>query len=131
MELHYSTVDHDLDKTENESDHDDTTYAELERRILVLINTAGESDSKDLRMAKRANNFLSGRDQNYFDWTETEDPPSSVPTTILNLWKSNVNGTGVFIPHLVGSNKENKSRTFSVPLSLSFVVTISFCLDHR
>ncbi|KAL8105955.1 hypothetical protein AgCh_029682 [Apium graveolens] len=108
MEL-YNIVDHELDKLDNESYHDDIIYAELERRILVVINTAGESDSKDSRMARRANNFLSRGDENYFDWTETEDPPSSVPSTILNLWKSNVNGTGVFIPHLVESNKGNKS----------------------
>ncbi|KAK1380921.1 hypothetical protein POM88_027665 [Heracleum sosnowskyi] len=103
----YNSVDHDLDNTDNESGGGgDIIYAELERRILVLINTAGESDSKDLRMKRRANDYSSRRDQKYFDWTETEDPASSVPSTILNLWKSNVNGTGVFIP----SNNRNKPR---------------------
>lgn len=116
MELPYDIVDHDLDldKTENESAGDDIIYSELERRILVLINVSGESDSEDSRMMRRTCNYSSHQDQNYFDWTQTENPPSSVPTTIMNLWKSNnVNGTGVFIPHLVKeSNRRNKPRMF-------------------
>lgn len=105
------------DQTNYENDGDDIFYAELERRILMLINTADESDhSKNTRMMRRTNtnNYSSsrrGRDQSYFDWTETENPPSSVPTTILNLWRSsNANGTGVFIPHMVKSKRRNKNR---------------------
>lgn len=115
MDLFYDIVDHD--QTAYENDGDDKFYAELERRILVLINTTDEGDhSKNSGMIGRTSNYSSRRDQSYFDWTETENPPSSVPSTILNLWRSNVSGTGVFIPHLVKAKRRNKNRTFSLPL---------------
>lgn len=117
MEL-CNIVDHDLDRSDNESEGDDTFYAELERRIIVLINTPGENDLKDSRTMRRiTNNYSSHRDKKYFDWTEAQIPAGSVPTTILNLWKSNVGGTGVFIPHSVKSDGKNKRRMFSPPLS--------------
>lgn len=118
MEFLYNIVDpHDIDQSSYENDGDDVFYAELERRILVLINTADESDhSKNSRMMRRTNNYSSRRDQSYFDWTEAENPPGSVPSTILNLWRSaNVNGTGVFIPHVVKAKRRNKNRKFSLP----------------
>ncbi|KAL8120912.1 uncharacterized protein LOC141724964 [Apium graveolens] len=109
MDLLYDIVDHD--QTAYENDGDDKFYAELERRILVLINTADEGDhSKNSRMIGGTRNYSTRRDQSYFDWTETENPPSSVPSTILNLWRSNVNGTGVFIPHMVKAKRRNKNR---------------------
>ncbi|KAK1389957.1 hypothetical protein POM88_018135 [Heracleum sosnowskyi] len=112
MDLLYDIVDHDLDQSTYENDGDDKFYAELERRILVLINTADEGDhSNNSRMMRpTTNNYSSHRDQTYFDWTETENPPSSVPSTILNLWRSNANGTGVFIPHMVKAKRRNKNR---------------------
>lgn len=121
MDLLYDIVDHDLDQTSYENDGDDKFYAELERRILVLINTADEGDhSKNSPMIGRTSNYSYRRDQSYFDWTESENPPSSVPTTILNLWRTNVNGTGVFIPHMVKAKRRNNNRTFSLPLALFF-----------
>lgn len=126
MDLLYNIVeqpndDHGLDQTTEDVDDDDVFYAELERRILLLINTADEND--DLMAATSYNNSkmrksyldyysLSQPDQSYFDWTDSDQGSSSysVPSRILNLWRSNVNGTGVFIPHTLKSKRKNKPR---------------------
>ena len=121
MELFYDI--HGVDQNSSyENDGDDMFYAELERRILVLINTADESGDHANNSTRRINSYSSRRDQRYFDWTETENPPSSVPSTISNLWRSaNVNGTGVFIPHMVKAKRRNKNRTFSLPLCFLYL----------
>lgn len=131
MDLLYNIVEqpnsvndhHGLDQITEDVDDDDVFYAELERRILLLINTADENDdlmdtsynSKNSRIRKSYLDYsLSQPDQSYFDWTESEGSSSySVPSRILNLWRSNVNGTGVFIPHTVKSERKNKPRTYS------------------
>lgn len=124
MDLLYNIVEqpisvhgrHGLEQIIEDVD-DDVFYAELERRILLLINTADENDDfmdtsyNSQHSRTRKGNLDYSLSQSYFDWTESEGPSNySVPSWILNLWRSNANGTGVFIPHTVKSKRKNKPR---------------------
>ncbi|KAB1211508.1 hypothetical protein CJ030_MR6G013250 [Morella rubra] len=110
---------HCLELEGGEQDHhSDVIYAEIRRQILLLTADEGE----DVHKAKRQNTFggaAGKRSSNgitacgyypailqpgsYFNWWENENS-SSVPAWLANLWK-NSNGTGVFIPQIVGSRR--------------------------
>lgn len=136
---------HDIDQMIEDVD-DDVFYAEVERSILSLINTVDENDD----FVDFSNNYKHFQMRKgkfgqypYFDWTENVGYSNySVPSGILNLWRrSNVNGTGVFIPHTVKSKRKNKPRKWSIffftyiifidsllALNVCYVKSISVCI---
>ncbi|CAH1434596.1 unnamed protein product [Lactuca virosa] len=99
----------------HEHDDDDAFYAELERRVLTLID---DHDYKEFssHTQKYSSSSLNTKrryetvkhNSNYFYWNE--GGCDSVPASILSLWGSNNKGTGVFIPRIAISRNKNKPR---------------------
>ncbi|KAL7603704.1 hypothetical protein Lser_V15G15121 [Lactuca serriola] len=94
----------------------DAFYAELERRILTLIDDHDHTEflsdtqkySSCSSTTKRRYDTVK-QTGNYFYWND-DNGGDSVPASILNLWRSNNKGTGVFIPRIVSSRSKNKPR---------------------
>ncbi|EEF33256.1 uncharacterized protein LOC8269712 [Ricinus communis] len=95
---------------------DDAFYVELRRQILLLTADDEDEDPQPTRLPisvvdsrrgpSRLTSFSSCVLQHgdYFHWWESENTDSP-PTWLVNLWKRNSNGTGVFIPQLVKSRR--------------------------
>ncbi|KAL7603705.1 hypothetical protein Lser_V15G15123 [Lactuca serriola] len=97
----------------HEHDDDDAFYAELERRVLTLIDDHDYKEfsshtqiysSSSLNTKRRYKTVK--QTSNYFYWNE--GGCDSVPASILSLWGSNNKGTGVFIPRIAISRNKNK-----------------------
>ncbi|CAK7326539.1 unnamed protein product [Dovyalis caffra] len=91
----------------------DIYYAELRKQILLLTADDDEefavtnhSRLVDIQKKQDSNSLSSStfpttlQPGSYFDWWERQKT-DSVPTWLENLWRSNGNGTGVFIPQIV------------------------------
>ncbi|KAL4586590.1 hypothetical protein LXL04_011228 [Taraxacum kok-saghyz] len=97
-------------------EYDDAFYAELERRVLTLIDDHDHNElsththkysNSSLFTTKRRYDTIK-QTSNYFYWNENGG--DLVPASILNLWERNSKGTGVFIPRVVNSRSRNKPR---------------------
>ncbi|KAI3763873.1 hypothetical protein L2E82_13871 [Cichorium intybus] len=95
--------------------YDDAFYAELERRVLTLIDDHDHKEissdtqkypSSSLTTKRRYDTVK--QTSNYFYWND--GGCDSVPASVLSLWGSNNKGTGVFIPRIVNSRSKNKPR---------------------
>ncbi|XP_052187355.1 uncharacterized protein LOC127798086 [Diospyros lotus] len=107
---------------EDEGNDDDIFYAEIRRQILLLTAEEDE-DNGDLPGTKnsssaRSTKLCSGSGWSaallpgsYFTWSETQES-ANVPAWLVSLWRSGNggNGTGVFIPHIVKSRRQQRPK---------------------
>ncbi|XP_011008324.1 PREDICTED: uncharacterized protein LOC105113724 [Populus euphratica] len=106
-------------------EYSDVYYAELKRQILLL--TADDDDEVYVTSHSRLVDIQRKQDSNsltnsfpttlqpgsYFYWWERQKT-ELVPTWLENVWRSNGNGTGVFIPQIVKSRRYRRGRVNNV-----------------
>ncbi|KAH6763007.1 hypothetical protein C2S52_020440 [Perilla frutescens var. hirtella] len=109
------TTVHSLE--EYEDDDDDVFYDELRKQVLQL--TADEDDGA---YETKIINAIKARNQGpyhglpqpicYYGWPgmKADCAAAATPAWMVNLWRSNANGTGVFIPQGVQTRRKNRSR---------------------
>ncbi|KAJ6356924.1 hypothetical protein OIU78_004922 [Salix suchowensis] len=102
MEFHYSNqtrserqMGADTNLEFEGVEYSDAYYAELGKQILLL--TADDDEEPG----------------SYFNWWERQKT-DSVPAWPENSWRSNGNGTGVFIPQIVNSRRYRRGRVNNV-----------------
>ncbi|KAI9387149.1 hypothetical protein POPTR_010G127900v4 [Populus trichocarpa] len=106
-------------------EYSDVYYAELKKQILLL--TADDDEEVDVTNHSRLVDIQRKQDSNsltnsfpttlqpgsYFNWWERQKT-DLVPTWPENLWRSNGNGTGVFIPQIVKSRRYRRGGVNNV-----------------
>lgn len=101
---------------------DDVFYSELRKQVLQLT-AEDEDDDDDQELVYGNKNVISSMvavrkgglndgPRRYYNWPQSEEGIAA-PAWIMNLWKTG-NGTGVFIPQIVHTNKKNKPSMFSL-----------------
>lgn len=129
---------------------DDFVYAEIRKQILLLTTdddddfTDDQKRSKNISSSIKRNSFnkinacsTTKFSRRYYDWTENEETNNAVPNWISNLWKINwnINGTGVFIPHINvrsrprRNNNYKPSKCFVYTFTNKFFLCIPICED--
>ncbi|XP_055809716.1 uncharacterized protein LOC129879977 [Solanum dulcamara] len=100
----------------------DDFYDELRRQILILTAEDEEDyvqqSNDQIKNSKRVEmNSLELQQPKgiQFYWYGDKEDYNKVPKWLLDLWRKGnrdevLNGTGVFIPHIVKSRRRNKSR---------------------
>ncbi|KAL1551238.1 hypothetical protein AAHA92_19106 [Salvia divinorum] len=99
-------MDFQFDEFEYE---DDVFYSELRKQVMQL--TAEDDDDVEEQVCRNKNSTtVAARKEGlndgrgYYDW-----PEMAAPAFIMNLWRTG-NGTGVFIPQIVQTKKNHRSR---------------------
>ncbi|KAJ6721109.1 hypothetical protein OIU85_024226 [Salix viminalis] len=132
MEFHYSNqtrserqMGADTNLEFEGVEYSDAYYAELGKQILLL--TADDDEEVDDTAHYRSADTPRKQDSNslaisfpatlqpgsYFNWWERQKT-DSVPAWPEKTWRSNGNGTGVFIPQIVNSRRYRRGRVNNV-----------------
>ncbi|MCD7466268.1 hypothetical protein HAX54_002826 [Datura stramonium] len=102
---------------------DDDFYDELRRQVLILTEEEEYvQQSNEIKNSNRVQMRSSVLQQQqpkgiqFYWYGDNSEDDNKVPKWLLDLWRKGnykdevLNGTGVFIPHIIKSRRRNKSR---------------------